>query len=103
VLRRLARGPLPALAVLLVAIFFVSRGCQTEGIELTQEEAIEIAKEEVDFEPDRVAVRLMRRGVSFRPHWAVSLSQEAADGGLTNITIVVVDASNGEVVEVRRA
>jgi hypothetical protein len=103
VLRRLARGPLPVLAVLLVAIFFVSRGCQTEGIELTQEEAIEIAKEEVDFEPDRVAVRLMRRGVSFRPHWAVSLSQEEEDGDLTNITVVLVDASNGDVVEVRRA
>jgi hypothetical protein len=32
----------------------------------------------------------------------VSLSQEQAGGGLTNVTVVVVDASNGEVVQVRR-
>jgi hypothetical protein len=87
---------------MLVAIFFVSRGCQRQGIDLSQDQAIAIAKKEVDFEPDRVVVRFIRRGIRFRPHWAVSLSQEAADGSLRNITVVIVDAGSGKVVEITR-
>ena len=104
-----ARGPrswplgrIAFLVVLLVAIFLVSRSCQTEGIDLTQEQAIAIASEEVDFEPDRVVVRLLRRGLNFTPHWAVSLSQEREGGGFENVIVVTVNASTGEVVDVRR-
>jgi hypothetical protein len=88
--------------VALLAIFLVARGCQREGTEITQEEAVAIARDAVDFEPDRVVVRFVRRGASFRPHWAVSLSQEAEGGALTNVTVVVVDAGTGEVIEIRR-
>jgi hypothetical protein len=62
-----------------------------------------IAKEEVAFTPDHVVVRLLRRGVRFTPYWAVSLSEKRSDGRLENITVILVDAETGEVVEVRRA
>ena len=87
----------------MLAIFLVSRGCQSEGIELTKEEAIVIAKQEVDFTPDHVVVRLLRRGARFTPYWAVSLSERREDGSLDNITVVIVNAETGEVAEVRRA
>jgi hypothetical protein len=45
-------------------------------------------------------VRFIRRGTSFAPQWAVSLSKEA-DGALTSVTVVIIDARTGEVVEVR--
>lgn len=87
---------------LLIAIFLVSRGCQSEGIDLTKEQAIEIARKEVDFKPDLEVVRLIRRGVRFKPHWAVSLSREDANGKRTDVTVVIVDASTGKVVTVDR-
>lgn len=89
------------IALLILAIFLVSRGCQREGIELTQDEAIAIAREQVTFVPDRIAVRFIRQGLSFQPHWAVSLSEETPEG-LANITVVLVDAETGEVVDIRR-
>lgn len=95
-------GKIAVVLVMLLAIFFVSRGCQRGGIDVTQDEAIAIAREEVDFVPDEEQVRLLRRGTAFRAHWAVSLSQRKEGGGLTNVTVVLVDARTGEVVEVRR-
>jgi hypothetical protein len=87
---------------LLVAIFLVSRGCQTQGIDLTQDEAIAIAVEQVDFEPDRTIVRFVRRGVGFRPHWAVSLVREGESGEPSSATVVLIDAADGDVVSVTR-
>lgn len=88
------------LAVLLLA-FLASRSCASRDSEISQDEAVEIAREEVDFEPDRVAVRFVPRGVPSLPYWAVSLSTENADGRLTRVTVVVVDARSGEIAEVR--
>ena len=101
-LRRLARGPLPVLAVLLVAIFFVSRGCQTEGIELTQEEAIEIAKDEAAFTPcaERgcVVVRAVQRGIPTRLVWIVGLAESLDENGRpTRFANFLVDARTGEI------
>jgi hypothetical protein len=95
-------GRVAIILVLLLAIFLVSRGCQREGIEITQDEAIAIAKDAVDFVPTREQVRLIRRGTAFAPQWAVSLAQEE-EGELRNVTVVLVDARTGEVLEVRRA
>lgn len=87
---------------LLIAIFLVSRGCQSEGIDLTQEQAIEIARQQVEFEPDLEVVRLIRRGVRFKPHWAVSLSHEDENGRQQDVTVVIVDAETGKVVRIDR-
>jgi hypothetical protein len=70
---------------------------------VTQEEAVSIAREEIDFEPERISVRFIPRGIPTQETWAVSFATVAADGHLERVTVVVVDAETGAVVEVRRA
>jgi hypothetical protein len=88
--------------VLLLAIFVVSRGCQRGGQEISADEAVVIATDAVDFEPDDHAVRFQRRGTSFSPHWNVSLWEVSETGERANLTVVVVDAQSGEVVDIVR-
>lgn len=87
-------------AALLLLIFAVSRGCQREGLNVSQDEAVEIAEGQVDFEPDEVQVRLLRQGVSFTQRWFVSLVQTPPGGQRVSV-LVVIDADSGEVIEVR--
>lgn len=88
-------------AGLLLLIFGVSRGCQRKGVDITQDEAVEIAREAVDFEPDEVQVRLLRQGVNFTQRWIVGLAETRPNGERFNVTVVVINAENGEVVEIR--
>ena len=60
-----------------------------------------IAKKQIDFKPDLVGVRLVKRGFNSRPYWAVSLSQRKPGGGYQHVTVVVIDANTAEVTEVR--
>lgn len=90
------------LALFLLLAFVASRSCASRDTDVSREEAVEIAREEVDYEPDRVGVRFLPRGFQSRPSWAVSLSLVGADGELTRVTVVVVDGTTGDVVEVRR-
>lgn len=91
------------LVVVLVAAFLVSRSCGATNTDVSQEQAIAIAKEQVDFAPNNVMVRLLKRGLQSRTFWAVSLSIEQPDATLENVTVVVVDADTGEVTEIRKA
>ena len=92
---------LAALLLVLLAAFLVSRSCGSRDTEISQEEAIEIARDEIDYEPNRVGVRFLPQGFQSRPSWAVSLSTENAEGELTRVTVVVVDGRTGEILEVR--
>ena len=89
------------IAGLLLIIFVASRSCQRHGLDVSQEEAIEIAKEEVDFEPDEVQIRLLRQGVNYTQRWVVGLAEKRPNGERFNSTVVVIDASTGDVIEVR--
>jgi hypothetical protein len=89
------------LAVLVVA-FVASRSCASRDTEVDSDEAVEIAREEVDYEPERVMVRFTPRGIDSRPHWAVSFSVVDAAGNAERVTVVLVDARTGDVVEVDR-
>lgn len=60
-----------------------------------------MAKAAVDYEPDRVFVRLIRRGVPARSYWGVSLQILDDDGVIERVTVVVVDGTTGDVAEVR--
>ena len=62
-----------------------------------------IAKRQVGFRPDRVQVRLFKRGLNSRPFWAVSLATTNADGRVRRATVVVIDARSGRVDSVERA
>lgn len=71
------------------------------GINVTKEEAIRIAEEQVTFQPETTVVRLVRQGFRSQAFWAVSLSVPAPDGGFVRLTTVLVDVGTGEVREVR--
>jgi hypothetical protein len=89
--------------VLLLALV-VSRGCASTADEISKEEAIEIARREVSYEPDRTQVRLVRRGVpQSRSFWAVSLATVDSRGALDRVTVVLVDARTRAVEEVRES
>ena len=88
----------------LVLAFVVSRGCQHDQIKVTQEEAVAIAQEQVDFDPDDTQVRLLRQGIDRHPFWIVSLSIPSADGETYDeLAVLRIDATSGEIVEFRRA
>lgn len=72
-----------------------------QGLAVSAEEAAAIAEGHVDFEPERVQVRLLRQGFGLRPVWAVSLSTPMANGsGFEELTVVEVDASTGNVLRI---
>lgn len=95
-------GKAGLLLLVLALAFVVARTCgSSKPEEVTQEEAIEIAREAVDYEPDRVLVRVVRRGVPARSYWAVSL-QRLEGTEIDRLTVVVVDGTTGEIAEIRR-
>jgi hypothetical protein len=89
------------LAVVLVAALLVARTCGSSQPTVTQEEAIEIAKQRVDFEPRSVQIRNVPRGLEGRRSWAVSLYTGTISRPGT-CRVVEIDASSGQVNQVRR-
>jgi Peptidase propeptide and YPEB domain len=87
--------------VVLLGAFLFTRTCGSHDIRVSDDQAIAIAKQEIDYTPDRVQVRLVRRGVQSRPYWAVSLSTVGPNDRPERITVVLVDARTKEVTEVR--
>jgi hypothetical protein len=88
--------------VLLLA-FFVARGCQQSQVRITKEQAVATAEREVDFEPRRTQIRLLRQGLTSRPFWIVSLSTPGPqEGTFTRLAVVKIDANTGKVDEVTR-
>jgi hypothetical protein len=83
------------LAVFLLA-FIALQTCAARDDEVSFEEAEEIARDEIDFEPDKVLVRGVQRGLDAHLFWAVSLSKENAQGVREECATVLVDAETGE-------
>jgi hypothetical protein len=87
----------------LVLAFFVARNCQQEQVRLTEDQAIVIAERQVNFEPDRTQIRLLRQGLNSKPYWIVSLSIPGErDDTYRRLATVQIDAKTGEVVDVNR-
>jgi hypothetical protein len=83
------------LAVFVLA-FIALQTCAAREDEVSFEEAEEIARDEIDFEPDKVLVRGVQRGLEAHLYWAVSLSRENAQGVREECATVLVDAETGE-------
>ena len=96
-------GRVAILALVLVAALLVARSCGKTETKVSQDEAIAIAKNAVDFEPNNVIIRFLKQGLQSKPFWAVSLSIKHPDGTLDPVVVVVVDATTGEVTEIRRS
>jgi hypothetical protein len=99
----------PRVAVL-VGVFalalFVAKGCQDRQVEVTQEEAVASAKEQVDFTPSFTQVRLLRQGINRKAYWFVSLSIPIGFDGdradlFAALAVVEIDARTGEVRSVK--
>ena len=88
------------LAVLVLA-FGVSRSCGSVGDEISSDKAIEIARAQVDFEPDHEQVRLFKKGLKAHPYWAVSV-YKGSRSRPTRCRVVQIDAQTGDVVQMNR-
>ena len=94
------------LAGILVLAFVVAKGCQDEQVEVTQDEAVEIANEQVDFDPTYTQVRLLRQGIQRQPFWFVSLSIPIGFSGdradlFRRLAVVQIDTRDGDVVSIK--
>ena len=94
-------GKAAILLAVLLAAFLVTKSCGSRETEISQEEAVEIARAKIDYEPERVMTRFVPRGIKSRPSWAVSLATLDSDGRIERVTVVVVDGKTGQVVEIR--
>lgn len=88
-----------ALAVVLLVALGVARSCGSAGRNVTADEAVVIARESTDFQPDKHQVRFFQRGIPPRPLWAVSLYDVGPRGRPIRVHLVIVDATTGAVVE----
>jgi hypothetical protein len=68
----------------------------------SKQDAIAVARPKVDFKPQGYNIRLVRQGIPPRPVWAVSFWIRKSGGGYSRITVVLVDANSGRVMQVRR-
>jgi len=83
------------LGVLLLAVIALQT-CASRDENISYEEAEAIARDEVDFEPEKVLVRGVQRGLDAQLYWAVSLSTENAAGIREECATVLVSAKTGE-------
>jgi Peptidase propeptide and YPEB domain len=94
---------LAVLGLVLVAAFVFAQTCQKDQVRVTKEQAIQTAREQVSFEPERTQIRFLRQGLGSRPFWIVSLSIPGeTDDTFKQIAVVRVDANTGEVEDVER-
>jgi hypothetical protein len=98
---------LAVLAGILVLAFVVAKGgCQDGAVDLTQDEAVDLAVEQIDFEPTYTQVRLLRQGLNRKAYWFVSLSQPIGFDGdrpdlFRELAVVQIDSTNSEVISVK--
>jgi uncharacterized membrane protein YkoI len=95
-----------AVVVALLAVTFAaSRSCQQGQVRITKEQAIATAEREVEFEPTRKQVRLLRKGLNSKAYWIVSLSIPRGDDLDTQefrkLALVEIDANTGKVASVK--
>jgi hypothetical protein len=85
---------------LLVLTVLVANSCQRSQVRFNQQQAIALARQQVDFEPTRTQIRLIRQGVQGRPVWAVSLSVPTGPDRFDRLAVVRIDANKGKVVSI---
>lgn len=88
-----------ALAAVLLVALLVSRSCAASDREVSQERAISIAREATPFQPDKVQIRLVQRGIPPRAVWAVSLYDVDVYENPTRVSLILVDGRTGAIVD----
>lgn len=98
--RDLRDNPLFRVAVIVVVLAVAAltvRSCGSGSRPISSERAVEIARQEVSFAPDRHQVRLLQRGIPSRSYWGVSFVRVGADGRPAEVEVFLVDAKTGDV------
>jgi hypothetical protein len=85
----------------IVAALVVARSCGKTEPEVSQEEAIEIARTQVAFDANQVVIRFLKQGLRAQETWLVGLGEQREDGTYVRATNVLVDADTGDVLEIR--
>jgi hypothetical protein len=89
-------GRIALVGAVLAVAFLSARACQgTDNV--SSERAIEIARAEVAFAPDRTQVRLVQQGIPPRAYWAVSLYDVDSAGRPTRVQAFLVDRKTGQI------
>lgn len=100
---RVSKRGVAAVVALVIATGVAAQSCQQSQVRISQERAVETARAEAGFTPERTQVRLVRQGLNGHPYWAVSLSVPAPSGdGYSKLTTVRIDANTGEVAAVNQ-
>jgi hypothetical protein len=87
----------------LVVAFVFAQTCQKDQVRVSKEQAIEIAGDQVSFEPARTQIRLLRQGINSKPFWIVSLSIPGeTEDTFERLAVVRIDANSGKVEDVER-
>ena len=94
-------GRVALLAAILLAALLVARSCGETAADIPKEEAVEIAKAQVDFEPTSFQIRLIKQGLQSNEIWLVGLERRDDADRLLDATSVLVDADTGEVIDVQ--
>jgi hypothetical protein len=95
-------GRILLLLIVLVGALLAARTCGSAERNVTQDKAIEIAKENAAFEPcpqqQCVQVRYVQRGIPVRAYWGVVLSDKLDEDGRPNrIASFLIDVTSGAV------
>jgi hypothetical protein len=91
------------IGLVLAAAFVFAQTCQKDQVRVSKEQAIQTAREQVSFAPERTQIRFLRQGLGSRPFWIVSLSIPGErEDTFKQIAVVRVDANNGKVEDVER-
>ena len=89
---------------MLVLAFVAAQTCQKDQVRLSKEQAIAKAERQIDFEPTRTQIRLLRQGLNSKPNWIVSLSipiGEIENDRFSELAVVRIDANTGKVLDVK--
>jgi len=90
------------IAAVLVLAFVVAQTGQKSQLRLNKDQAIAKAETQVDFEPVRTQIRLLRQGIPGKPYWIVSLSRPGKEPGtFSELAVVRIDANTGKVKDVK--
>lgn len=89
-------------STVVIVLALTGRFTASSDVDLTKEEAIEIALDHAQFEPDRIEARIFRQGFRLRPVWAVSFSIPDPDNAqeVERLNTVEIDAQTGDVLRV---
>ena len=101
-LRDSVLGRIVLLALVLGLALVAARTCASAGRDISNEEAIEIAKENASFVPcadTRCAqARFVQRGIPPRSYWGVVLSEKLDEEGQpTKTETFLIDAATGDI------